>query len=237
MNNPFYVLDIINNQNHRLFAGGQYINDIHRCPSCGTFLDINGKQKRNEIEIDHLGKLGFSVYLWNSYSLPLFRTDLIEAWQASDITGYITEAVEIIGWHGKHQKPLPSNIPEYRRIMPTSLVELIEPIRTTKSCPACGFVHYGFPEVGTYLPRGIHINMVSWNGSDINKLIGYNYIFCTKKVAQVTLASGFGRYIGFVKVENWGKWEEYDIKKWNPSEYQSYLNSFVIRNIEELEKQ
>ena len=192
------------------------------------------EQHVSNVAINHLGRLGFQVFLWNSYSLPIFKKKLIEKWQGAGITGYITEPVNIIGWHNAPEKPLPLNIPEYGRIIPTSWIKLIQPPPITSPCPICGCIRYDFPKTGSHLPNGIQIEPDSWDGSDILGVKGYNFIFCTKKVLHATLEAHYGKFIAFVKAEDWNRWEQFDIRKWKPKEHEKYVEEFLIRKIDDL---
>ncbi len=228
-----YILNNISGSNRSLFAGGQWVNDsTQRCPSCGAF-DVRSEPSEIQIALNHVGRQGFVEYLWNSHSLPIFRQDLIDLWQERGLTGFGLKPVRIVGWYDQPRRSLPANIPSYHRVVATSFVRLIEPAPVT-SCHACGFVSYGFPKVGTHLSSGLRIDPESWNGTDLSGLMGYVFLFCTRRTAAVTLDAGFSKHISFVRTQDWGTWEQLDVRKWTPEAYRQYREGFLIRRSSDL---
>lgn len=219
----------------RLYAGGQFVNDTsQRCLVCGVFTETS-EPSEIEIGLNHLGRHGFAEHLWNSHSLPIFRQDLIERWQGAGLTGFELKPVRIVRWYEKPRKPLPENIPTYYRLVTTSKARLIEPPPLGDPCPECGFVQYAFPEVGTHLPNGLCIDPASWDGVDFFGLMHYNYVFCTRRAAATTLEAGYNKHIAFVRVEDYGRWEEYDFRTWTPEAHWQHVQSFLIRRVEDLD--
>ena len=104
----------------------------------------------------------------------------------------------------------------------------------TELCPTCGFIRYAFPTIGTHLPNGLKIDPTSWDGSDFFGLVHYRFVFCTRRVAEITLRAGYNRHISFVHAENYSRWEEMDVNKWTPKSYHDHLESFLIRRAEDL---
>lgn len=230
MNIDSFVIDMANGPSRQLFAGGQYQGAYKVCPFCG----VSQRSSLHEIKLDHIGKLGFAVHLWNSHSLPIFRKELIDLWQEKGFSGYYTEAVNIIEGKENRERFKQSDLPEYRLLKPISMVRLLTPVPVKGPCSVCGFVQYDFPETGSQLEYGIDIQPASWDGSDVNGVKFYNLVICTRIVAETTLEAGFGKFISFVRIENWQKWENYDVEKWSPKEYEKYVNSFLIRTREDL---
>jgi hypothetical protein len=231
MNDNFYVLDIIHPSDYKLFAGGQVLaGDEKRCPICKSWLFVE-EEGNIEIALNYLGKRGFCEYLWNSSLLPIFCEDLINHWLVAGLTGFTTKPVQIVGWNMMSKRTKPVNSPNYKCLIPTSNVKLIEPLPITERCSQCGFIEYNFPKVGSYLPKGIQINQDNLGGTDFFGLIGYNLIFCSEKVLKVTLPKLY-KQIAFVKIENWCKWESYNPRKWTLKEYKNYRDKFIIRRPE-----
>lgn len=229
MNQEFFVLDTNDGPTRKLFAGGQYQNTYESCPACGAYQQGDITANVHEIKLDHIGKLGFAVYLWNSHSLPIFRKDLVDLWEDKGFSGYITEPVNIIDWNNNKEKYIRGDLPEYRLIKPISMVRLSTPSPVEGPCSNCGFVKYDFPVIGSQLMNGISIQQSSWEGADINGVKYYNLVICTRRVVETTLEAGFGKFISFVRAENWQKWENFDIEKWSPKEYEKYVDSFLIK--------
>ena len=229
----FYVLDHMI-EDWRLYAGGQWVNDTQeRCPVCNVFTETT-EPAEIEIALNHLGRRGFVEQLWNSHSLPIFRHDLVDLWQRTGLTGFTVKPVRIVGWYEKPRKPLPQNIPTYYRLVTVSKVRLIEPPPAEGPCPACGFTEYAFPKISGPLPNGIQIDTASWDGSDFFGLAQYNFVFCTRRTAEVTLRAGYNRHVCFVQVEDYGRWKEFNVREWVPKKYREYLESFRIRRVEDL---
>lgn len=236
MNTDFFVVDTIIALDHKLFAGGQYTNDQSvRCPNCGRFVRSESNSFV-DIQLNYIGKFGFTEYLWNSHTLPLFRKDLVELWQESNLSGFKIKPVQITGWYKKPKKLLPSEIPEYFELIPINYVKLISPEPLQPPCPLCGFVPYAFPKIGNQLLNSIQIDKKSWEGSDFFSVNGYNFLFCTRNVVEVTLMAGYSKAIAFVNVLDWWRWEDFDIHKWSPKSYQAYLEKFLIRKVEDLHR-
>lgn len=188
-----------------------------------------------EIGLDHLGRHGFAEYLWNSYTLPIFRRDLIDLWRGQGFTGFDLKPVRIVRWSRPSRKPFPAEIPTYHRMVLTSRVRLLEPPPTGAPCPTCDFVEYGFPKLGNYLPHGIEIDAESWDGSDFFSLVRYVWVFCTRRVAEATLQAGYNRHIVFMRTEDYCRWEEFDMRKgWTPEKHREHVESFLIRRVEDL---
>jgi len=234
MAEQFFVLDHIQASDYRLFAGGQWVNDTtQRCSVCGVFTD-SSEPATLEIALNHVGRRGFVEYLWNSHSMPIFRHDVVDLWYNEGLTGFKIKPVRIVGWYEKPQKPLPADIPVYYGLTTKSKSRLNEPLPLSDSCPACGYVRYAFPEVGFYLPDGLSIDQSSWDGSDFFGLAQYRFVFCTRRAAETTLRAGYNRHIAFVRVENWCRWKEFNVREWTPQKYREYIESFLIRRPEKL---
>ncbi len=232
----FYKIDYIEAAPSQLYAGGQWVNDTREhCPACGAFLEST-EPPEIEIQLNHLGRRGFVEYLWNSHTAPIFRADLIALWQEMGLTGFMIKPVRVTGWYEHPRKPLPENIPTYYRLMTTSKAQLTEPPPVKGPCPMCGFIEYAFPKISTHLPNGLRIEPASWEGSDFFGLVGYEFIFCTRRVAEITLRAGYNRHICFVRVEDYGRWKEFNIREWTPKAYQEYVERFLIRRVEDLDK-
>lgn len=227
-----YVVNTSLACDHRLYAGGQWVNDTRqRCPECNAFIE-DTEPSTIEIELNHLGKHGFVEFLWNSHALPLFRQDLLRLWQRSVITNLHGKPVNIVGWYGKSNKALPEKMPTYQRLITTSTVQLTEPL-PQGVCATCGFVSYSFPDIG-HIDKGLKIDEDSWDGSEFCRLKGYDFLFCTRHVVEITLKEGYTKHLVFVKAEKWEQWEEFDIRKWTPQKYSEYLETFLIRRLEDL---
>lgn len=228
-----YILDTTMTCDHKLYAGGQWVNDTRqRCPACGMFLE-SSEPPVIEVALNHLGRHGFTEHLWNSHSLPIFRQDLVELWQKSRLTGFTTKPVRIVGWYERPRKPLPEDIPTYYRIVATSKVRLSQPKAETDECSLCGFVQYAFPNSGRLL-NGMSIDPFTWDGSDLFDLPGYVFLFCSWRLAEVTLSGGFNRHIAFVRISDWEAWDEFDVKRWTPKKYDEHLEQFLKRHPEQL---
>lgn len=233
MREQFYVLDHMI-EDWRLYAGGQFVNDTsERCPVCKVFTE-SSEPPEIEIALNHLGRHGFVEELWNSHSLPIFRYDLVDLWQHTGLTGFTVKPIRIVGWYEKRRRLLPEGIPTYYRLVTTSKARLNEPPPVSGPCPACGYIEYAFPKIGTHLPNGLRIDLASWDGSDFFGLAQYNFVFCTRRAAEITLRAGYNRHICFVRVEDHGRWEEFNVREWTPKEYRKYLESFRIRQVEDL---
>lgn len=227
-----YILDTNLGSNIRLYAGGQdMIYPIIRCPVCSSRIDDEGPSETH-IALDHIGRQGFIELLWSG--VPIFRADLVALWKSAGLTGFAVKKVKIVMWHNRPRKPLPENIPEYLHLVTASKVKLLEPPPIGGPCPQCGFVKYAFPRTGNYLENGIRIDPSSWDGSDFFSLAGYGFVFCTRRVAEITLNAGFNKRIVFIKVESYHRWEDFDYTKWNPKTHDEYLEQFLIRRIEDL---
>jgi hypothetical protein len=217
---------------HRLYAGGQWVNDIRqRCPECGVFTE-DTEPPIIEIELSHLGKHGFAEYLWNSHSLPIFRQDLFQLWEKAELTGFDTKPVKITKWYEKPGESLPDNIPVYYRLVTQVKVRLNKP-PPQRVCSTCGLVSYSFTKT-SQIRSGFRIDPESWDGSDFCGLKHYVFLFCSQRVAELTLKAGYQRHLAFVLTENWGRWGEFNIRKWTPQKYREYVESFLIRRPEDL---
>jgi hypothetical protein len=166
--------------------------------------------------------------------LPIFRHDLIELWRRKGLGGLEIKPVRIGGWYNNPRKSLPEGFPTYARLVTTSKVRLSEPPPLTDPCPVCGFVKYAFPKIGNQLPNGVQVDPASWDGSDFCGLVNYVFVFCTRRVAEVTLDAGYNLHTAFVRAENWGRWEEFDVRKWTSKAWLEYQESFLIRHAEDL---
>jgi len=187
------------------------------------------------IALNHLGKHGFTEYLWNSHSLPIFRQDLIELWQSSGLSGLKTRPARIVGWYRNPKKPLPENLPTYYRLVAGGTVRLSVPTPLSTVCPRCGFADYAFPKLSTRLTNGIRIDPTSWDGSDFFGLAQYVFVLCTRRVAETTLQAGYNRHIVFIRTQDFLRWEELDMQKgWTPEKYRKHVESFLIRRVEDL---
>lgn len=230
-----YVLDTTMACDHRLYGGGQWVNDVRqRCPACGAFIE-DSEPPVIEIALNHLGRHGFAEHLWNSHSLPILRQDIVGLWQKSRLTGFAMKPVRIVGWYKSPRKPLPEDIPTYYRIIATSKVRLNQPNAETDACSMCGFVQYAFPNSGRLL-NGMSIDPSTWDGSDLCALTGYVYLFCSRRVAEITLSGGFNKQIAFVRISDWEAWDEFDVKKWNPKRYYEHIEKFLVRHPEQLSR-
>jgi hypothetical protein len=235
--NQFYIPQFWSGKNIKLYAGGQFcLQNIRRCPACKVVIDYDEEKFQSEIELNYLGKLGFSPILWNSESLTIIRGDIANIWKSSGITGFEFGKVIIIGWFENKSKPLPENIPIYQKIIPSSKIKLIEPPMDGDPCPVCGFQRYKFPKIGTKLNNGIHIDLDSWDGSDINGLDRYNLLFCTEKVVRISIDSGISSFLSFIRADKYLTWQEFNYRKWKPKQYERYIEEFMIRKMEDLDK-
>lgn len=95
MEPELYLLNTADGPNRKLFAGGQYQDTYKICPLYGVSQRGEITSGLHEIKLDHVGKLGFAVKLWNSHSLPIFRKELIDLWQEKGFSGYFSEPVNI----------------------------------------------------------------------------------------------------------------------------------------------
>lgn len=235
MADGLYVFETTSASDSRLYAGGQWVNDKQqRCSSCGFFIH-SSEQSEIEIALNHLGRHGFAEYLWNSHSLPIFREDLVELWQSQCLTGFQLKPVRIVGWYGSPSKPLPQVIPRYFWLTPTSQVCLIDPAPLGGPCMTCGSLKYGFPRLGNHLLRGLVIDPQSWDGADFFGLRNYVFLFCTRRVAEITLGAGYSRHIAFVRATDYQRWEDFNTAKWRTSKaYAEYIENFLIRRAEAL---
>lgn len=217
----------------RLYAGGQAVNvDLAQCEHCGRkYWHVPDVV---EVQLDHLGKRGFVEYLWNSNLQPIFREDLFELWERHGLTGLGRKPVTIAAWYGKPNKPLPPSIPKYHVLTPQSTVRLNRPSLKRATCPVCGIGDYDFP-LFKPLASGIEIDEASWDGSDFFGLAGYRHLYCSRRAAEVTLASGLNRHFVFIKPEDYLRWEDFDIRKgWTAKAHDQYVEGFLIRNIKDL---
>ena len=229
----FYILNIYLGSNIRLYAGGQdMIHPIIRCPACNSRIDDEGPSETH-IALDHIGRQGFTEHLWSG--VPIFRADLVALWRSAGLTGFAVKKVKIVTWHNRPRRPVPENIPEYLHLVTTSKVRLLEPPPIESPCPQCGFVKYAFPRTtDIHLDHGIRIDLSSWDGSDFFSTAGYGFVFCTRRVAEVTLNAGFNKRIVFIKVDDYDRWEEFDYDKWTLIAYHEYREQFLIRRVEDL---
>lgn len=229
-----YVLDTIQASDHRLSAGGQWVNDERVvCPVCGVFLD-SSEPSEIQIALNHLGRQGFAEFLWNSHTLPIFRQDVIDLWRSQGFTGFAIKPVRIVGWYGKPNKAVPKELPTYWRVFVTSRVKMIYP-RFTGVCSGCGDGKHDFekPHTELRLPESMKVDESSWNGSDIFGVHASD-ILCTRRVAEVTLAAGFNQHIAFVRLEDYQRWKSFDIHKWEVKDYERYVEAFLIRKPRDL---
>lgn len=229
-----YILDTIHASDHRLSAGGQWVNDERvSCPVCHMWTD-SSEPSEIHIAINHLGRQGFTGFLWNSHTLPLFREDLVKVWRSEGFTGFTTKPVRIVGWYKKPNKPLPENIPTYYRIVVTSRVKMLYP-RYTGVCSDCGrYQHdFGIPHTVLQYPESMRIDESSWDGSDIFGVHASD-ILCTDRVARAMLDAGYNKEIVFVRLENYRRWESFDVRRWEAEAYSKYVESFLIRRTEDL---
>lgn len=234
MPEQFYMLDKTHASDLRLYAGGQWVNYTReRCPVCKVFPE-SAEPSEIEIALDHLGRRGFVEYLWNSHSAPIFHQDLINLWRNAGLTGFGVKPVRIVGWHEKPRKPLPTNIPTYYWLTTKSKSRLSEPPPSSDPCPVCGYIEYAFPKVGTHLPNGLRMDPTSWDGSDFFGLAQYAFVFCTRRVAEITLKAGYNQHIAFVRLEDFGRWDDFDVRKWTPRAHREHVESFLIRRPEDL---
>lgn len=205
------------------------MNDTRtKCPNCGAFDELS-EPHLIEIALNHLGRRGFVEQLWNSHSLPIFRQDLVDLWRSNALTGFNTKPVSIIGWFDMRKRDLPRSIPIYSRLVTVSKVRLTEPAPRNAPCIVCDFVDYAFPKIGTRLPNGIRIDLATWDGADIFGVKGYEFVFFSRRAAELTLEAGFSKNIAFVRLEDWQRWEQFDVKKWTPREYSSHVEKFLVR--------
>lgn len=229
----FYVLDTIEASDHRYSASGHWVNDERiACPVCNTWIEAS-EPPEIHIALTHLGRNGFTEYLFASM-LPIFRQDLISLWQSNGFVGFEIKPVKIVGWYGKPKKPLPENIPTYWRVVVTSRVRMVYP-RFIGICPHCGgYKHdFGKPHTVLQLPESMKVDESSWDGSDIFGVHSSD-ILCTRRVAETTLRAGYNKRIAFVRLEDYWRWEEFDVQKWEIKAYLKYVESFLIRKPEDL---
>lgn len=115
---------------------------------------------------------------------------------------------------------------------------LKEPPKVGELCPKCGFQLYAFPKsAGAKLEHGVVVDMENWDGSDIATMEGYRMKFFSKKAVQVALEAGLGKFSRFVSIEKYLTWEGFDIRKWEPEVYEEYQDSFMIKNIGDLDRE
>jgi len=225
-----YMLDDIHAGDTRRYAGGQWVNHTQsRCPGCGMWLPET-EPKEIQIALNHLGRDGFVEYLWNSHTFPIFRDDLIQLWQRAGLSGFAVKPVRIVGWYDQPKKPLPADIPVYHRLVLTSQVRLSEPPPVDEGCDACGWVQYAFPKLSVRLENGMKVDERTWDGADFFGLCGYEFVFCTRRAAQVTLEAGYNRHIAFVHQEDYDRWEEFRPDAWEHKAYRKYVETFLIRD-------
>lgn len=227
----FYVVAVMSRAaDIRLYAGGQAVNvDLIECEHCGrNYWHVPDVV---EVQLDHLGKRGFVESLWNSGLLRIFREDLFELWKRRGLSGLERKPVKIASWSRKPNKPLPPSIPKYYVLTPQNRVRLNRPILTGPICPVCGIGDYAFPRLGSHLVSGIEIDQTQWDGSDFFGLAGYTLLFCSRRAAELTLASGFNRHIVFIKPEDYHRWEDFDVRKgWTAKAHEQHVESFLIRD-------
>lgn len=226
---------LVRNKNIKYFAGGQCMKTEppQTCPNCKLNRTRDWNSSHVDLELSYLGR-GFEAYLWNSHGLYLLREDVIESWKSAGISGYKLGEVFISGWYENQQRPLPKNIPDYKSVIPTSSVRLSQPPPTGEPCPVCGLQSNAFPKVTTKLTAGIKMLMENWNGNDIVSAGRTGFILCTEKVVLSTLKAGFGNHIGFVRSEKFLTWDEFDIHKRSPQEYEKYKQGFIISQMKDL---
>ncbi len=225
-----YVFNMNYAAYHKYYAGGQAINSGGRCQSCNV---LKNPENPVEISLNHLGIRGFVEYLWNSHGLKIFRQDLVELWKGNDFSGYEVDSIKIVGWYEKPKKELPEQIPSYFRLTPTSWVRLLEPESLTSPCPVCGFVNYDFPNSDP-LPNGIQVDLATWDGSDFFGMKGYVHLFCTRPVVEATLEAGYSKHIAFNRLKDYASWENYHHERWTFEDHEEYLESFLIRSVDDL---
>lgn len=230
----FYKLDTTFKYYTQSYAGGQITNlQYEVCSTCKTELRISNKEL--EVQLNYVGRAGFTEFLWTSHNLPIFRSDLVALWQEIIPGQFDTKPVRITGWYEKPSRILPTNIPTYLLVMPKSEVRLQIPKPVGDPCSTCGFVLYNFPRSNTPLPDGIEVDPSTTRGMDIVKVIGYNYLLCTRKLAEVTLRKGFNRRIVFVKQQDYLRWEQFNLRKdWTIQNYKKYESQFLIRDERDL---
>lgn len=229
-----YVIDTVHAADKRLFAGGQVLNDTFgKCATCGRRRPT--KQGDFLVGLEHLGRRGFVEHLWNSDGLPIFREDLFALWESHGLSGYDRWPVTISRSLLKTGCGSPISAPNYDVLVAAATVAFTIPPRREPPCVECGAATYDFPPVGSHLPHGIQIEESSWDGSDFFGVAGYNLLFCSRRVAEVTLMSAPVRHIAFIRHENYRRWEEFDIRKgWTAKAYEKHVESFLVRDIKDL---
>ena len=230
----FYVIDTVHAADKRLFAGGQVLNDnFGKCAKCGSRR--LPEQGSFLVSLDHLGRRGFVEHLWNSDGLPVFREDLFALWKSHGLSGYDRWPVTITSSHMKTGRGSPISAPNYYVLVAAATVILTMPPRREPPCDECGAATYAFPPVGSHLPHGIQIDESSWDGSDFFSVAGYNFLFCSRRAAEVTLMNSPGRHITFIRHENYRRWEDFDVRKgWTAKAYEQHVEGFLIRDIKDL---
>jgi hypothetical protein len=222
-----YVIDTMHAADIRLFAGGEWVNDCRtRCPECGVFTQ-DSEPPTIEIELRHIGRRGFTEHLWASHGLPIFRQDLVARWTESHLTGVSTKRVCLLRGH---PTVLPTGTPTYFRVVPTSEVHLVTPAPSGCECSTCGFLEYAFPKLGSHLELGIAVDPRSWDGSDLFGLRQYPFLFCTRRLAEMTLRAGYGQHVAFVRMSDYLRWDEYNVTRWSPQDYRRHVETFLIRD-------
>lgn len=65
---------------------------------------------------------------------------------------------------------------------------------------------------------------------------GSAHVLCVREVAEVTLRAGLGKPIPFVRAEERGTWEDYDVRKWGDDldGYRKMREGYIIRRVEDL---
>jgi hypothetical protein len=223
------VLQIPYASDPRQYAGGQWQNDVRsRCPKCGLWLDST-MPSHIIIRVDYLGRQGFTEYLWNSHSLPIFREDLVAHMQRNRFTGFVTYPVvldlqKIPDSHRKRKEA-----PTYFLLAPKSYVELEVPEPYSPRCTECQLVQYKFPKIGSHLNHGIRVRSGSWDGADMCKVPSYGIEFMSVRAAVSMLDSGYAKHFCFVRPGDYCRWEEFDVRRWTSNSYKKHIESFLIR--------
>lgn len=233
MKESLYILLAGFGMDSRFYAGGHILQAVKKCEVCSRTLKNQTIESGTKFELAHLGRLGFSPILWNLQLI--LREDIVQQFMNANLTGFDLNKLTISGWYEKPKKLLPEKIPQYYQIVTKGRLILKEPPKEGETCPKCGGQTYAFPKsAGAKLEHGVVVDMESWDGSDIATLEGYTMKFFSEKAVRVALEAGLGKFSRFVRVEKYLTWESFDLRIWDAKRYQEYQDSFMIKNIEDI---
>jgi hypothetical protein len=227
----FYVMDLVHNRDEFTIAGGIWANPPsydNKCSICGK--PVLEWPDEIEIELERVGRAGF-VEVLAVWPVDIFRQDVINLWRSAGFSGFTTRPVRIVGFvKRKPKRALPAEIPQYWQLVVTSKVALKKRPLVIR-CPACGYTQYDSSQ-----KIGLHVDVSTWDGSDIFGADGTAHILCVREVAEVTLRAGLGKSIPFVRAEESGTWEDYNVRNWGDDVdgYRKMREQYIIRRVEDL---